>query len=122
MAKKKTKKKKKVVRKTTFAEEIRKQIEEKTRDSVGEFIKNMPQTIKSRMESAVANTLGFKGDSWGRSWEAETASLWVEDGNDRARAFYEKVGYRKTQDRSALPSDKGLWETRFEKSLGPVSD
>lgn len=48
---------------------------------------------------------------------ATTTSLWVVDGNDVARRFYEQRGYRSTFDRQKIRTPPVRWETRMEKQL-----
>ena len=50
-------------------EDLRKQVEEATRKSVGEFIKGLPQLIKQRLEASVAGVLGFS-EGWGK-WDVD---------------------------------------------------
>ena len=46
-----------------------------------------------------------------RGQNAPTLTLWVTDGNDRARAFYQRAGFRSTGRRQQVrPQDPGLWE------------
>jgi ribosomal protein S18 acetylase RimI-like enzyme len=46
-----------------------------------------------------------------RGQDAPTLTLWVTDGNDRARAFYRRAGFRSTGRRQQVrPQDPGLWE------------
>ena len=46
-----------------------------------------------------------------RGQNAPTLTLWVTDGNDRARAFYQRAGFRGTGRRQQVrPEDPGLWE------------
>lgn len=52
-------------------EDLRRQVEEATRKSVGEFIKGLPHLIKQRLEESVAKVLGFT-NSWGdRDWNVD---------------------------------------------------
>jgi RimJ/RimL family protein N-acetyltransferase len=54
-------------------------------------------------------------------WAAEdggrVVSLWVADGNDRARRFYERLGFVGTGERQPLPSAPEIGEERFERAL-----
>ena len=46
-----------------------------------------------------------------RGQDAPTLTLWVTDGNDRARAFYRRAGFRSTGRRQQVrPQTPGLWE------------
>jgi ribosomal protein S18 acetylase RimI-like enzyme len=46
-----------------------------------------------------------------RAQNAPTLTLWVTDGNDRARAFYQRAGFRSTGRRQQVrPEEPGLWE------------
>ena len=45
-------------------------------------------------------------------------SLWVADGNDRARRFYERLGFTGTGERQPLPSAPEIGEERWERALG----
>ena len=46
-----------------------------------------------------------------RDQNAPTLTLWVTDGNDRARAFYRRAGFRSTGRRQQVrPEEPGLWE------------
>lgn len=56
-------------------------------------------------------------EAWARSIGASTASLWVVDGNDRARSFYRSIGYEPTLDRQQVTVPPVRWETRFVKDL-----
>jgi len=48
---------------------------------------------------------------------AETVSLWVADGNVRARRFYERVGFRPTGRRQPLPSNREVSEEQMRLVL-----
>lgn len=71
--------------------------------------------------TGVADKMFSQLETWGVSWGAESATLWVEDGNERASRFYRRLGYVMTLDRAKLPNDSGLWETRMEKPLEPIA-
>lgn len=48
---------------------------------------------------------------------ASALTLFVADGNDRARRVYERLGFRSTGERQALPSDPTRGEERFALRL-----
>lgn len=48
---------------------------------------------------------------------ARALTLFVADGNDRARRFYERLGFRATGERQTLPSDPCLGEERYVLTL-----
>lgn len=50
---------------------------------------------------------------------AETVSLWVADGNVRARRFYERAGFRPTGRRQPLPSNHEVSEEQMRLVLTP---
>lgn len=56
-----------------------------------------------------------------RAWAADDGgrvlSLWVADGNDRARRFYARLGFAGTGDRQPLPSDPRIGEERLALRL-----
>lgn len=66
--------------------------------------------------TAVASELMAAVEDWGRSWKAPLATLWVTETNERARGFYEKIGYHPTGDRKAIPRSSDI-ELRLEKHL-----
>ena len=55
--------------------------------------------------------------AWGRGKGATSSSLWVVDGNDSARRFYEGLGYRRTLDRHRITVPPVRWETRMTLQL-----
>ena len=55
---------------------------------------------------------------WAADDGGRAVSLWVADGNDRARRFYERLGFTGTGERQPLPSDPEIGEERFELPLG----
>lgn len=67
--------------------------------------------------SGIGNALMDAVEAWATVRGVEATSLWVVDGNDRARGFYEARGYRATLDRQKIPLPPVRWETRFELRL-----
>ncbi len=55
--------------------------------------------------------------AWGEARGSSQASLWVEETNDRAIGFYERLGYTMTLDRARIPNDSGLFERLMKKTL-----
>ena len=55
--------------------------------------------------------------AWAASDGGRVVSLWVADGNDRARRFYERLGFAPTGERQALPSAPDVGEERMELRL-----
>jgi len=49
---------------------------------------------------------------------ARVLTLFVADGNDRARRLYERLGFRPTGERQPLPSDPARSEERYAVRLG----
>ena len=50
---------------------------------------------------------------------AASLTLWVTDGNDRARAFYQRAGFRPTGRRQPVPRQApDLWEEEMTLVLG----
>ena len=60
-------------------------------------------------------------ENWGSGWKAPAASLWVAETNDRARAFYTRLGYQPTGDRANMKPESDQMEIRLEKPLPPSS-
>jgi GNAT superfamily N-acetyltransferase len=56
-------------------------------------------------------------EEWASGRGASQTSLWVVDSNDRARGFYESIGYRATTDRQKVPVPPDRYETRHVKTL-----
>jgi len=56
-------------------------------------------------------------EGWARSKGVGLTSLWVVDGNDAARRFYEQLGYAATLDRQKISVPPVRWETRLVKDL-----
>lgn len=67
--------------------------------------------------SGLASDLMGAVESWGSGWKAPAASLWVAETNDRARAFYARLGYEPTGDRTRMKPGSDHMEIRLEKSL-----
>ena len=71
----------------------------------------------SHRRHGVAGCLMSEVESWAVLRGAHSTSLWVVDGNDGARGFYERIGYRMTLDRQRITAPPVRWETRMEKPL-----
>ncbi|GLZ50394.1 GNAT family N-acetyltransferase [Actinomycetospora sp. NBRC 106378] len=56
---------------------------------------------------------------WARDDGAAALALWVVDGNDRARRFYDRLGFHPTGQRGPLPSDPTVLESRMRRTLTP---
>ncbi|MEN8240246.1 MAG: GNAT family N-acetyltransferase [Actinomycetota bacterium] len=56
-------------------------------------------------------------EEWASSRGASQTSLWVVETNDRARRFYESIGYRATTDRQKIPGRPHLKEMRLVKTI-----
>lgn len=54
---------------------------------------------------------------WARADGATALALWVVDGNERARRFYDRLGFRPTGERGPLPSDPTVLESRMRRAL-----
>jgi ribosomal protein S18 acetylase RimI-like enzyme len=54
---------------------------------------------------------------WAAEGGGRVVTLWVADGNDRARRFYERLGFTGTGERQPLPSNPEVGEERFEHRL-----
>jgi GNAT superfamily N-acetyltransferase len=55
--------------------------------------------------------------AWARRAGAEYVALWVVDGNDRARGFYERLGFEATGERQPLPGRPEVTESRMRLLL-----
>jgi GNAT superfamily N-acetyltransferase len=55
--------------------------------------------------------------AWARAAGARNVALWVTTGNDRARRFYERLGFTITGDVQPLPSDPCKDEHRMIREL-----
>jgi GNAT superfamily N-acetyltransferase len=52
--------------------------------------------------------------AWARREGAQFVALWVVDGNDRARVFYERLGFEATGEQQPVPgTDGGVTESRM---------
>jgi ribosomal protein S18 acetylase RimI-like enzyme len=54
---------------------------------------------------------------WAIDDGGRVVSLWVADGNDGARRFYERLGFTGTGERQPLPSAPEIGEERLERVL-----
>lgn len=59
---------------------------------------------------------------WARADGAAAVTLWVADGNPRARRFYERVGFRSTGERQPMPSAPEVAEERMRMPLPPMGE
>jgi ribosomal protein S18 acetylase RimI-like enzyme len=69
--------------------------------------------------SGLATDLVEAVKSAARADGAQVLTLFVTDGNDRARAVYERLGFRATGERQELPSDPCFGEERYAVELRP---
>jgi GNAT superfamily N-acetyltransferase len=58
---------------------------------------------------------------WARVDGAASVTLWVADGNLRARRFYERLGFCSTGERQPLPSAPEISEERMHRPLAPMT-
>ncbi len=70
----------------------------------------------SRGDGSAAALMEAVSD-WARQEGATTATLWVSDGNDRARRFYERLGYVPTGHRQPLASDPSVLTAELSAPL-----
>lgn len=54
---------------------------------------------------------------WASTQGADSLTLWVADGNDRARRFYQAIGFRTTGQRQPLPSNPAVGEEKLRLRL-----
>jgi GNAT superfamily N-acetyltransferase len=55
--------------------------------------------------------------SWAAGTKAATVALWVVDGNERARRFYERLGFAATGQRQPVPGAPDVGEELLRRSL-----
>jgi ribosomal protein S18 acetylase RimI-like enzyme len=67
--------------------------------------------------TGVAAALAEAMCAWAAEDGARAVSLWVADGNERARRFYERLRFTGTGERQPLPSDPSVGEERMERRL-----
>ncbi|MHB1534865.1 MAG: GNAT family N-acetyltransferase [Acidimicrobiales bacterium] len=60
--------------------------------------------------------------AWAQDQDAQSVTLWVADGNARARRFYERLGFRSTGERQPLPSAPDVGEERMQRNLSSSPD
>lgn len=56
--------------------------------------------------------------SWATSEGAQLVTLWLADGNQRARRFYQRVGFHLTGHRKPLPSAPDIGEELMQRLVG----
>jgi len=54
---------------------------------------------------------------WTRLQGAKLVTLWVADGNPRARRFYERLGFHSTGHRQSLPSTPEVGEELMQRHV-----
>jgi len=67
--------------------------------------------------SAAATALVEAVCAWAAGRGARAVTLWVADGNDRARRFYARLGFTGTGERQPLPSAPDVGEERLQLPL-----
>lgn len=55
--------------------------------------------------------------AWAQRQHARSVTLWVADGNPRARRCYERLGFRSTLERQPLPSAPEIGEERMRRPV-----
>ena len=70
--------------------------------------------------STAATQLVEAVSEWARAQGAGAVTLWVADGNLRARRFYERLGFRSTVRRQPLPSAPEVGEEQLRLELAQV--
>ncbi len=71
--------------------------------------------------SAAATSIVETVCSWAQAQGAQAVSLWVADGNPRARRFYERSGFSSTGERQPLPSAPDIGEERLRRLLATTA-
>ncbi|HET6965390.1 MAG TPA: GNAT family N-acetyltransferase [Acidimicrobiales bacterium] len=71
----------------------------------------------SRRGTGVAASLVQAVLDWAATAGASGVSLWVADGNDRARRFYQRMGFAPTGRRQALPSNPAVGEEEMKVAV-----
>lgn len=66
-------------------------------------------TVAADLVDAVCRWAGLQG--------AKRVTLWVADGNPRARRFYERLGFRATGQRQSLPSAPEIGEELMQRQV-----
>lgn len=69
-----------------------------------------------RGTSAAADLVEFACGT-ARTAGAQAVTLWVADPNQRARRFYERMGFHSTGERQPLPSNREIGEQRMRREL-----
>lgn len=68
--------------------------------------------------TGIADALIGAVAGWARADGARTLTLWVTDASPRARAFYQRAGFRPTGASEKLPGDRDLLMEQFSLDLG----
>lgn len=71
----------------------------------------------SRRGTGLAASLVQAVLDWAAAAGASEVSLWVAEGNDRARRFYQRMGFTPTGRRQALPSNPAMGEEEMRTAM-----
>lgn len=74
-------------------------------------------THESARGSGVSSALVWAVAAWATADGGSELLLWVADGNDRARKFYERMGFARTGQREQLRSNPAIGEDQLRLPL-----
>lgn len=69
--------------------------------------------------SGLGSRLLEAAEGWGRGWKAHRTLLWVMDGNDRALAFYEALGFRRETGTDDDAAGRRVGAAALTRPIGP---
>lgn len=72
--------------------------------------------VRDQRGSGTADLLIDAAHGWALSQDVHSLGLWVTDGNERARRFYERHRYRSTGERAPLPAGRPGHEHRMRRT------
>ena len=79
-------------------------------------------TAERSRGTGVAEALVDAVGDWARADGAEELVLWNADGNERARRFYQRLGFVRTGNRKQLRSNPSIGEDELRLDLGSALD